>query len=422
LGAAADRSRAVVERTVREEWGHVLATLVGYLRDLDLAEDVLQDAVVAALRHWPSGGVPDQPRAWLLQTARRRAIDLFRRDTRYRAKLEQLGKLVEIEERASRDEGAESMLDQRLSLIFTCCHPALEPKARVALTLRTLGGLTTAEIARAFLAPETTMAQRLVRAKRKIKAARIPYRVPPPELLPERLESVLSVVYFIFNEGYSATSGSRLTRGDLCDEAIRLGRILAELAPDEPEAAGLLALMLLHDSRRPARTDANGRFVTLEMQDRTLWNRRTIESGDRILRRALARRHPGPYQIQAAISAVHAHAASHAETDWQEVRALYGRLYGMQPSWVVKLNEIVALSFAESAEAALRALAELEEQQVLEHYQPFHAARADLLRRAGRREESAAAYRRAADLTANEAERRFLERRLAEASESSASE
>jgi RNA polymerase sigma-70 factor (ECF subfamily) len=233
---------------------------------------------------------------------------------------------------------------------------------------------------------------------------------------------VLSVVYFIFNEGYSATSGSRLTRGDLCDEAIRLGRILAELAPDEPEAAGLLALMLLHDSRRPARTDANGRFVTLEMQDRTLWNRRTIESGDRILRRALARRHPGPYQIQAAISAVHAHAASHAETDWQEVRALYGRLYGMQPSWVVKLNEIVALSFAESAEAALRALAELEEQQVLEHYQPFHAARADLLRRAGRREESAAAYRRAADLTTNEAERRFLERRLAEASESSASE
>ena len=422
MGAAADRSRAVVERTVREEWGHVLATLVGYLRDLELAEDVLQDAVVAALRHGPSGGVPDQPRAWLLQTARRRAIDLFRRDTRYRAKLEQLGKLVEIEERASRDEGAESMLDQRLSLIFTCCHPALEPKARVALTLRTLGGLTTAEIARAFLAPETTMAQRLVRAKRKIKAARIPYRVPPPELLPERLESVLSVVYFIFNEGYSATSGSRLTRGDLCDEAIRLGRILVELAPDESEAAGLLALMLLHDSRRPARTDANGRFVTLEMQDRTLWNRRTIESGDRILRRALARRHPGPYQIQAAISAVHAHAASHADTDWHEVRALYGRLYGMQPSWVVKLNEIVALSFAESAEAALRALAELEEQQVLEHYQPFHAARADLLRRAGRREESAAAYRRAADLTANEAERRFLERRLAEASESSASE
>ncbi len=422
MGAAADRSRAVVERTVREEWGHVLATLVGYLRDLDLAEDVLQDAVVAALRHWPSRGVPDQPRAWLLQTARRRAIDLFRRDTRYRAKLEQLGKLVEIEERASRDEGAESMLDQRLSLIFTCCHPALEPKARVALTLRTLGGLTTAEIARAFLAPETTMAQRLVRAKRKIKAARIPYRVPPPELLPERLESVLSVVYFIFNEGYSATSGSRLTRGDLCDEAIRLGRILVELAPDESEAAGLLALMLLHDSRRPARTDAKGRFVTLEMQDRTLWNRRTIESGDRILRRALARRHPGPYQIQAAISAVHAHAASHAETDWQEVRALYGRLYGMQPSWVVKLNEIVALSFAESAEAALRALAELEERQVLERYQPFHAARADLLRRAGRREESAAAYRRAAELTANEAERRFLERRLAEASESNASE
>jgi RNA polymerase sigma-70 factor (ECF subfamily) len=414
LGAAADRSRAVVERTVREEWGHVLATLVGYLRDLELAEDVLQDAVVAALRYWPSRGVPDQPRAWLLQTARRRAIDLFRRDARYREKLDQLGKLVESEERASRDEGDESMVDQRLSLIFTCCHPALEPRAQVALTLRTLGGLTTTEIARAFLAPETTMAQRLVRAKRKIKAANIPYRVPPPELWPERLASVLSVVYLIFNEGYAATSGGRLTRGDLCDEAIRLGRILVELAPEEPEVAGLLALMLLHDSRRGARTDADGRFVTLEEQDRTLWDREVIAGGDRILRGALARRKPGPYQIQAAISAVHAHATSHAQTDWREIVALYRRLYEMQPSWVVRLNEIVAFSFAESAEAALRALAQLERQQVLDRYQPFHAAKADLLRRSGQREAAAAAYRRAAELTENDAERRFLARRLAE--------
>ena len=401
-----------VEKTVREEWGHVLATLVGYVRDLELAEDVLQDAVVAALQHWPESGVPEHPRAWLLQTARRKAIDLFRRDARFRAKREQLEQLVELQQRAEDDAEEETVMDERLSLIFTCCHPALAEQARVALTLRTLGGLTTTEISRAFLVPETTMAQRLVRAKRKIKAANIPYRIPPAELWPERVDSVLSVIYFIFNEGYSATSGSRLTRGELCDEAIRLGTILVDLAPDEPEAAGLLALMLLHDSRRKARTDEAGDLVPLEDQDRTRWNRKQIEEGDRLLRRALARRHPGPYQLQAAISGVHAAAESHGETDWHEITALYRRLYDLQPSLVVKLNEIVALSFAVGAEAGLEALRELEDQALLERYQPFHAARADLLRRAGRSAEAVVEYRRALELTSNATERRFLKGRL----------
>jgi RNA polymerase sigma-70 factor (ECF subfamily) len=284
----------------------------------------------------------------------------------------------------------------------------------VALTLRTLGGLTTTEIARAFLVPETTMAQRLVRAKRKIKAANIPYHVPPPHLWPERLESVLSVVYFIFNEGYRATSGDKLTRADLCDEAIRLGRILVALASREPEAVGVVALMLLHDARRNARTDAEGNLVTLENQDRSLWNREQIAEGDRLLREALAMKRPGPYQLQAAISAVHAVANSYAETGWVEIAALYRKLFELQPSAVVRLNEAVAISFAESAEAGLKVLAELDGQEAMEDYQPFHAARADLLRRAGRREEAAEAYLRAASLSQNEAERRFLEQRLKE--------
>jgi RNA polymerase sigma-70 factor (ECF subfamily) len=403
-----------VEAIVREEWGRVLATLVGYVRDMDLAEDVLQDAVVAALQHWPTSGVPEQPRAWLLQTARRKAIDRFRRDARFKAKREQLEHLVAADRKARHDEDEEATVDERLSLIFTCCHPALAEQARVALTLRTLGGLTTTEIARAFLVPETTMAQRLVRAKRKIKAANIPYRVPPPNLWPERLDSVLSVVYFIFNEGYSATSGRKLTRGDLCDEAVRLGSILVDLAPEESEVAGLVALMLLHDSRRDARTDDEGNLVTLENQDRGLWDRQRIDDGERILRRALAMGRPGPYQVQAAISAVHAGADSHTGTDWQQIVGLYRKLYELQPSWVVKLNEVVALSFAEGAEAGLEALGELEQQEMLDRYQPFHAARADLLRRAGRKEEAAAEYRRALELTNNAAEQRFLESRLTE--------
>ncbi len=410
--ATPDRSRAIIERVVREEWGYTLATLVGQVRDFDLAEDVLQDAAVAALQHWPASGVPRHPRAWLLQTARRKAIDRFRRDTTFDAKRKELEKQVARADRADDDENEGTVVDERLSLIFTCCHPALGEQARVALTLRTLGGLTTTEIARAFLVPEPTMAQRLVRAKRKIQAAKIPYRVPPPDLWPERLASVLSVVYFIFNEGFSATSGDRLTRAELCREAIRLGRILVDLAPSEPEALGVLALMLLHDSRRAARVDADGNLMTLEQQDRGQWDRETIREGDELLRKALAMKRPGPYQIQAAISAVHAVADAYDKTNWGEIAGLYRALFELQPSWVVRLNEAVALSFAEGPQAGLDLLAELDGLEAVHRYQPYHAARADLLRRAGRLEEAAAVYRRAIELSRNEADRRFLEQRV----------
>jgi RNA polymerase sigma-70 factor (ECF subfamily) len=412
--ATPDRSRAAIERVVREEWGYTLATLVGRVRDFDLAEDVLQDAGVAALQHWPRTGVPENPRAWLLQTARRKAIDRFRRDARFDALRTEFEAQAERAEREGAEEAEETAVDERLSLIFTCCHPALGEQARVGLTLRTLGGLTTIEIARAFLVAETALAQRLVRAKKKIKAAKIPYRVPPPDLWPERLTSVLSVVYFIFNEGYSATSGERPTRADLCSEAIRLGRILVDLAPSEPEALGLLALMLLHDSRRGARTDLEGNLVTLEEQDRGRWNREAIREGDEFLRRALATRAPGPYQIQAAISAVHASADSYENTDWREIVGLYRALYDLQPSWVVRLNEAVAASYADGPQAGLDMLEGLDDGEAVERYQPYHAARADLLRRAGRLDEANAAYRRAIDLTRNEAERRFLESRLSD--------
>jgi RNA polymerase sigma-70 factor (ECF subfamily) len=412
LGTAVpDPARAAIETIVREEWGRVLAILVGYVRDFSIAEDVLQDAVVAALQHWPTEGLPDNPGGWLLQTARRRAIDLFRRDTRFKAKQDELARMIQME--ATAEEPEETIVDQRLSMMFTCCHPALEEQARVALTLRALGGLTTTEIARAFLTPEATMAQRLVRAKRKIKAANIPYRVPPAHLWPERLASVLSVVYFVFNEGYEASSGRTLTRGDLCEEAIRLGQLLVDLAPDEPEGAGLLALMLLHDSRRAARTGADGEMITLEHQDRDLWDREKIAAGENLLQTALRARRPGPYQVQAAISAIHATAESYAETDWEQIRLLYRKLGELQPSKVVQLNEAVALSFSAGPEAGLAALDRLGDPGVLERYQPFWAARADILRRAGSHEDAANAYRRALELTRNAAERSFLERRLA---------
>ena len=404
--------RARIDAVVREQWGRVLAILVGSVRDFDLAEDVLQDAVVIALERWPTEGLPGNPGGWLLQTARRKAIDRYRRDASFRAKREELSRLIEADARDPGGEPDETAVDQHLSLMFTCCHPALKEPARVALTLRALGGLTTPEIARAFLVPEATMAQRLVRAKSKIKAAKIPYRVPPPHLWPERLASVLAVVYLIFNEGYKASSGRELTRTDLCDEAIRLGRVLVELADDEPEAAGLLALMLLHDSRREARTGALGELVTLEHQDRRLWDRGKIAEGERLLHKAMLRRRPGPYQLQAAISAVHAGADSHATTDWEQIRLLYRRLGEFQPTRVVRLNEAVALSFALGPNAALQALDELGTPGVLARYAPFWAARADFLRRAGRTAESAEAYRKAIELTENRTEREFLERRL----------
>jgi len=411
LGTAVpDPVRTAIEKIVREEWGRVLAILVGYVRDLGVAEDVLQDAVVRALQQWPGEDLPDNPAGWLLQTARRKAIDLYRRDKRFSAKQDELARMLQLEK--APEEPVETIVDQRLSMMFMCCHPALGEQARVALTLRALGGLTTTEIARTFLVPEATMAQRLVRAKRKIKAANIPYRVPPAHLWPQRLESVLSVVYFIFNEGYEASSGRSLTRADLCEEAIRLGRILVNLAPDEPEAAGLLALMLLHDSRRAARTNTAGELITLECQDRSLWDRDKIAAGERLLQTALRTRRPGPYQVQAAISAIHASAESHAATDWEQIRLLYRKLGELQPSKVVQLNEVVALSFSAGPEAALTALDRLGDPGVLERYQPFWAARADILRRAGKLQEAAKAYRQALDLTDNAAERSFLKRRL----------
>ena len=419
MGDATAAPRDAVEATIREHWGTLLASLTGSLRDLTLAEDALQDAAVAALSHWPESGVPRHPRTWLLHAARNKAIDRIRRVSTHRDKQPQLEWLLAEEQRTRNEaesphgsdpEQEEPIVDERLALIFTCCHPALARPARIALTLRTLGGLTTTEIARAFLTPETTMAQRLVRAKKKIAAAKIPYRVPPLKDWPERLESVLSVVYFIFNEGYRATSGSRLTRADLCDEAIRLGRILSELAPHEAEVGGLTALMLLHDARRLSRVDEEGRLVPLDEQDRTRWDRKKIEEGDRRLRKALTRGPVGPYQLQAAISAVHGMADSHDATDWAQIVALYQRLHDLNPSPVIRLNEIVARSFAESAGAALIDLESLAEAHAtaLDRYQPYWAARADLLRRADRSDESLAAYARAIDLTDNDLEREFL--------------
>ena len=412
-----EQTQSAVEKIVREEWGQVLAILVKYMHDFSLAEDMLQDACISALEHWPKDGVPNNPRAWLLQTARRKAIDRFRRQANFETKVAQLEILADLERQTrsvEEDTMDETIPDERLRLIFTCCHPALEEHARVALTLRTLGGLATPEIARAFMVPETTMAQRLVRAKRKIKVANIPYVVPPPHLWADRLDSIFSVIYFIFNEGYTASSGAELTRADLCHEAIRLSHTLVGLLPTEPEAAGLLALMLLHDSRRPARTDHLGNMVTLEHQDRSLWNHKQIESGLSLLQQTLAMRNPGPYQIQAAISAVHAQAKSYEATDWHEIKLLYDKLYELQPSPVIKLNAAVALSFAQDADAGLAVVAELDEQGTLEDYQPYHAARADLFRRAGCKNDSILAYQRAIELTENVTERRFLEQRRLE--------
>ncbi len=411
---------AAVGKIVREEWGQALASLVAYVRDFSLAEDMLQDACVSALEHWPKDGVPTHPRAWLLQTARRKAIDRFRRDATFITKVAELTILADLEAQVRSHEEEtmdETIPDERLRLMFTCCHPALEEHARVALTLRTLGGLATPEIARAFMIPETTMAQRLVRAKRKIKAANIPYIVPPPHLWPDRLDSVLSVIYFIFNEGYAASSGDQLTRANLCHEAIRLGQILVDLVPEEPEAKGLVALMLLHDSRRSSRTDRIGKMVTLEQQDRTLWNEDQIGMGILLLQDALVMGGLGPFQIQAAISAVHTQAKSYEATDWNEITLLYDKLYERQPSPVIKLNATVALSFAQGADASLEAIAELEAEGALDLYQPYHAARADVFRRAGRKNDSAAAYQRALELTENRAERHFLKQRLREVTE-----
>lgn len=387
--------------------------------DFDLAEEVVQDAFVIALETWPSRGVPDNPGAWITTTARNRAIDRLRRRTRLRAKTQELGREAVIEADSSAidtigTEDAMSIPDDRLRLIFTCCHPALPLDARVALTLRTLGGLTTPEIARAFLVPEPTLAQRLVRAKRKIRNAGIPYVVPPVDVLPERLGGVLRVLYLIFNEGYMASSGDALVRRELTAEAIRLARIVVALLPDEPEAIGLLALMLLHDARRDARVGPGGELVLLEDQDRSRWDANRIAEGTVLVQRALGRGRPGPYQLQAAIAALHDAAATADMTDWPQIAALYATLLCWEPSPVIELNHAVAVAMSDGPVAGLALMDGLEADGRLEEYLYLHAARADLLRRLGRWSEARAAYERAVGLTTNEAERAFLHRRLAE--------
>jgi len=404
-----DASTAAAEAAFRRERAAVLATLIRQLGDFQLAEDALQDAFAAAIVDWARNGVPDRPGAWITTTARRRAIDRLRRERGLADRVERLRVLAEREAGAA-DEPEPA---DRLRLMFTCCHPALSLEARVALTLRSLGGLTTEEIARALLVSDTAMYQRLVRARRKIAVARIPYRVPSDEDLPERLGGVLAVLYLIFNEGWSASGGDRLVRGELCDEAIRLARMLQRLMPDEPEVTGLLALMLLHDARRAARVDARGALVLLADQDRALWDRGRIREGERLLERALARRVAGPYQLQAAIAAVHATAPSVEETDFAQIAALYGALARVAPSPVVEVNRAVAVGRAHGADGGLAVLAPVLAGGELDGYAPLHAAHADLLERAGDRAGAAAAWARAAACADNHVARAALEVRSA---------
>jgi RNA polymerase sigma-70 factor, ECF subfamily len=406
--------RATVESVFRSESGRIVAGLIRLSHSFDLAEEAMQDAFAAAVVSWQAEGIPDNPAAWITATARRKLIDYVRREQTRRNHEDQL--LYEYEARCSaiNEEMTRPFEDDRLSLIFTCCHPAINMPAQVALTLRTLGGLTTPEIARAFLLPEPTLAQRLVRAQRKIQQARIPYQVPDPGSLPERLSAVQAVLYLIFNEGYSASSGDNLVRRELCAEAVRLARTLVELMPQNPENLALLALMLLHDSRRDARSSKDGQLVPLEEQDRSLWHQDQIVEGIRLVERALGRRNVGPYQLQAAIAAIHAEARTAAETDWKQIAALYAILSASQTSGIISLNHAVAVAMSESLERGLAMIDALGASGELDAYHLYHAARADLLRRMGRNQESLESYHRGLALTTNAVEARYLRRRISE--------
>ncbi|MEQ4720129.1 sigma-70 family RNA polymerase sigma factor [Nonomuraea sp. B19D2] len=413
MGGLTAEVEAAVAEAFRQEWGRVVATLIRVTGDWDLAEECAQEAFALALERWPRDGLPRRPGAWLTTAARNRAVDRLRRRSTEAAKLREVATMAADDDTFGSGDDS-GVPDDRLRLIFTCCHPALPLEARVALTLRTLTGMTTAEIARAFLVTEATMAKRLVRAKSKISNARIPYRVPPAHLLPERTGSVLAVLYLLFNEGYSASAGADLARWDLCAEAIRLARLLTRLMPAEPEAYGLLALMLLHHARRATRVDAAGDLVTLERQDRTRWDRGEIDEGVAVLETALRHDRPGPYRLQAAVAACHATAADAADTDWAQIAELYGQLVQVVPSPVVKLNQAVAVAMADGPAAGLELVEDLHAAGELNGYHLLPATRADLLRRLNRRAEAAAAYREALDLARTEAEQRYLAGRLAE--------
>jgi RNA polymerase sigma-70 factor (ECF subfamily) len=436
-----DATKTIAETVFRQESGRIVASLIRLSGSFDLAEEAMQDAFASALAIWPTRGVPDKPGAWITAVAHRKLIDYARRNTTRTEKQDALEYEIRStmhDHRHNRDShnredeniSADEMSviypdvtypdvnypDDRLRLIFTCCHPALNREAQVALTLRSLGGLTTPEIARAFLVAESTLAQRLVRAKQKIRDANIPYEIPAASVLRERLESVQAVIYLIFNEGYSATIGDRLVRADLCAEAIRLGRVLQELVPKEPENLGLLALMLLHDSRRHARVNSNGELITLEEQNRSLWNREQIDEGIRLIEEALRLHSPGPYQLQAAIAALHGEASTPAQTDWRQIAALYGELERMSPTPVIALNRAAAVAMSEGLSQGLAMIDDLGSSE-LDGYYLFHAARADILRRMGNFAQARDAYQRALALATNQVERNYLSRRLHEVSE-----